>query len=128
MKRLFGRAAFHDDEDAAVPRARVRIGESASLSEAVSGKYSQGGPGLSSMLRRRNIFVHGSESWPRATGGGLGMEVVDRRPGGIVEYRFSHNAAYQYSQHEFQACVQAMDPGLMVNLLRANRTSAILVR
>jgi len=128
MKRLFGRTAFHDDEEAAVPPTRARTGESASLSEAVSGKYAQGGPGLSAMLRRRNIFVHGAEAWPRATGGGLGMEVVDRRPGNIVEYKFSHNTAYQHSQNEFQACVQAMDPSLMVNLLRSNRTCSISFR
>lgn len=128
MKRLFGRAAFHDDGDAPPPQARVPNGQTASLSDAVSGKYAQGGPGLSAMLRRRNIFVQGKEEWPRATGGGLGMEVVEKRAGGIVEYRFVHNPAYQHCQHEFQACVQAMDPSMMVNMLRFNRMYSDLKR
>lgn len=124
MKRLFGRAAFEvdrEDEAAAAPsRHRLGHGEGATLAEAVKGKNSSGGAGMPAVLRRRNIFVQGKEDWPRATGSGLSMEIVEQRAGGVVEYSFVHSRAYQHSQKEFETCVLSMDPSLMVNLLRFN--------
>jgi len=122
MRRLFGRAAFHEDEhQSASEQRRPREGEGASLADAVTGKMAYGGPGLPAMLRRRNLFAQGKEDWPRATGGGLGMETVEARSNGVTEYRFVHNAGYQHAQREFENCVLGMDPNSMVHLLRFNR-------
>lgn len=125
MRRLFGRAAFQEDEhQSTTEQRRTQEGGVAGLAEAVSGRMAYGGPGLPAVLRRRNIFASGREDWPRSTGGGLGMEVVETKPGDITEYRFVHNAAYQGAQKEFHNCVAGMDPNSMVNLLRFNRKSS----
>jgi len=124
MRRLFGKVAFEPEHTEEARghgnRQRLQAGEGASLSEAVSGRQAQGGPGLSAVLRRRNIFIPGKEDWPKATGGGLTMDIVGTSPGGIVEYTYVHNNAYQNQQKEFEACVSMMDPSMMVNLLRFN--------
>ncbi len=109
MKKLFGRAALQSDEQ---PRARQR--------GPTSDKRS-----LASLGLRRNIFIQGKEEWPRATSGGLGMEIVEKRVDGSVEYRFAHNSMYQEIQREFQICVRSMDPDRMVALLRSNRKSIL---
>jgi len=126
MRRLFGRAALdadHEDDEARTPAARRHIaqGDHGGLAEAVSGRNAHGGPGLAAMLRRRNIFVPGKEEWPRAAGGGLNMEIVEKNAGGIVEYRFVHNQVYQGAQRYFSTCVMSMDPTLMITMLRFNR-------
>lgn len=122
MTRLFGKAALRIDRDEeASPPSRRQQDSGVTLAEAVAGRNSQGGPGLPAIIRRRNIFVQGKEEWPKAPGGGLGMEIVEKRAGGVIEYRFAHNKAYQSLQREFDTCVLSMDPSLMINLLRFNR-------
>lgn len=128
MKRLFGKAALDVDRHEGAHRGGNRRadgqGDGIGLAEAVAGKNSQGGAGLPDMIRRRNVFVQGKEEWPKASGGGLGMEIIKRdNNSGVVEYAFVHNTLYQSSQREFDTCVLSMDPNLMVNLLRFNRTS-----
>jgi hypothetical protein len=113
MRKLFGRAAANDDQPARArrqPRGR--------------GQQQGGVPGnqhLTSIVLRRNIFIQGKEEWPRATLGGLSMEVVDKRSDGSVEYRFMHNTSYQSVQREFEVCVASMDPERMIQLLATNR-------
>lgn len=113
MKKLFGRAALQVEEE---PRPRGQGG----LVAQVAGR-NPAGRNLKSIGLRRNIFIQGKEEWPRATSGGLGMEVVEKRPDGSVEYRFVHNSMYQDVQRDFQACVRSMDPERMVQLLHKNR-------
>jgi len=123
MRRLFGKVAFEPEQHESPRNRGPRPGqqqEGVPLAEAVTGKYAQGGAGLSAVLRRRNIFVPGKEEWPKATGGGLTMDIIETRPGGIVEYAYVHNRAYQSAQQEFHRCVAMMDPMQMVNLLRFN--------
>jgi len=123
MRRLFGKVAFEPEQHESPRNRGPRPGQQQDgvpLAEAVTGKYAQGGAGLSAVLRRRNIFVPGKEEWPKATGGGLTMDIVETRPGGIVEYAYVHNRAYQAAQQEFHGCVAMMDPMQMVNLLRFN--------
>jgi len=124
MRRLFGRAAFQEDEHQSITERRRTREENIGLAEAVSGKFAYAGPGLPAVLRRRNIFAHGKEDWPRATGGGLNMEVVEFRAGGVTEYSFVHNSSYQNTQREFQHCVMGMDPNSMISLLRFNRKAS----
>ncbi|PWW74163.1 DUF654-domain-containing protein [Tuber magnatum] len=70
---------------------------------------------------RRNIFIQPKGTWPNATSGGLGMEVVSvGLDGGPTEFRFVHSTAYQDVQRQFKICVESMDPDRMVQLLHHN--------
>lgn len=131
MRRLFGRAALeqgNDDDGQGAPgnvggnRRQQRRVQQVGLAQALRGQRGQGGRagGLASLGLRRNIFVQGKEEWPVATGGGLGMEVVDKKADGTVEYRYVHNRAYQDVQSQFESCVASMDPNRLVVLLQHN--------
>jgi hypothetical protein len=117
MKKLFGRAALQNTDDEAQARPRGQGG----IAAAVAGRNAPGARGLASLGLRRNIFVQGKEEWPRATSGGLGMEIVEKRADGTVQYRFVHNRAYQEVQQQFEVCVGSMDPERMIQLLHFNR-------
>ncbi len=121
VRRLFGRAALEVDHggDDGGGRRRGRAAQ-LGLAEAVAGRANPN-RGLAMLGLRRNIFVEGKEEWPRTTGGGLGMEVEDKRPDGAVLYRFVHNRAYQDVQRQFHLCVASMDANRMVQLLQYNR-------
>jgi hypothetical protein len=124
MRRLFGRAALEggdDDEHGALGNAggnrrQQRRVQQVGLAQALRGQRGQGGRagGLGSLGLRRNIFIQGKEEWPVATGGGLGMEVVEKNSDGTVEYRYVHNRAYQDVQSQFESCVASMDPNRLV--------------
>lgn len=123
MRRLFGRAAVEADQDeepaAAGGRRRGRGAQPVGIAGAVAGRNTPG-RGLASLGLRRNIFIQGKEEWPRATGGGLGMEIVEKRSDGIVQYKFVHNRTYQDVQRQFDSCVASMDPNRLVQLLQFN--------
>ena len=118
MKRLFGDISFDDPEDA---QRQASPGDQIGLAEAVKGVNSASGSGLPSVLLRRNIFVQGKEDWPKASGGGLSMEIEETQEDGAILFRFVHSKIYQSAQREFDTCVQTMDPSLMVSLLRFSR-------
>jgi hypothetical protein len=126
MRRLFGRAALegdNDDDNNAGGRRRNRGGaQQAGLAAALGRRPGQGGrsDGLAALSRRRNIFIQGKEEWPVATSGGLGMEVIEKKSDGTVEYAFVHNRMYQDVQGQFETCVASMDPQRMVLLLQHN--------
>lgn len=128
MRRLFGRAALEQDGDdqQAQPghvggnRRQQRQAQQVGLAQALRGQRQDGRSGLSAMALRRNIFIQGKEEWPVATGGGLGMEVEEKRADGTVLYRFVHSTAYQDVQAQFESCVVSMDPNRMVVLLQHN--------
>jgi hypothetical protein len=130
MRRLFGRAALEggDDDEQGAPgnaggnRRQQRRVQQVGLAQALRGQRGQGGRagGLGSLGLRRNIFIQGKEEWPVATGGGLGMEVVEKNADGTVEYRYVHNRAYQDVQSQFESCVASMDPNRLVVLLQHN--------
>jgi len=120
MKKLFGRAALQNTDDE--PRQRQRgQGQQGGVAAAMAGRNGPGARGLASLGLRRNVFIQGKEEWPRATSGGLSMEIVERRQDGTVEYRFLHNRTYQETQAQFQVCVGSMDPERMIQLLHHNR-------
>ncbi|KAK1082705.1 hypothetical protein LTR33_003732 [Friedmanniomyces endolithicus] len=131
MRRLFGRAALEqqdDDEPPAANQAAVgnrrqqRHAQQMGLAHALRGQGNAGGRsgGLAAMALRRNIFIQGKEEWPIATGGGLGMEIEEKRSDGTVLYRFVHNRMYQDVQSQFEMCVESMDPNRLVQLLQHN--------
>ncbi|KAL1612223.1 hypothetical protein SLS60_000447 [Paraconiothyrium brasiliense] len=118
MRKLFGRAAVQGTDDDE-PRARNRR-QQGGIAAAAAGRNQPGGRNLASLGLRRNIFIQGKEEWPRATLGGLGMELVEKRDDGTVEYRFVHNTSYQDVQQQFETCVTGMDPERMVQLMQFN--------
>lgn len=122
MRKLFGRAAVQSGDDEG-GRARQRGRGQQGIAAAVAGRNAPGSRNLASLGLRRNIFIQGKEEWPRATSGGLGMEIVEKRSDGSVEYRFVHNRTYQEIQEQFETCVASMDPERMIQLLHFNRMS-----
>ncbi|KAI5275065.1 DUF654-domain-containing protein [Aureobasidium subglaciale] len=124
MRRLFGRAALegdNDDDNNAGGRRRNRGGgQQAGLAAALGRRPGGRSDGLAALSRRRNIFIQGKEEWPVATSGGLGMEVIEKRSDGTVEYAFVHSRIYQDVQSQFETCVASMDPQRMVLLLQHN--------
>ncbi|KAK3110530.1 hypothetical protein LTR53_015074 [Teratosphaeriaceae sp. CCFEE 6253] len=131
MRRLFGRAALEQQDDDEHPphdqavggnRRQQRRAQQQGLAQALRGQGGAGGRpgGLAAMALRRNLFIQGKEEWPVATGGGLGMEIEERRPDGTVLYRFVHNRMYQDVQSQFESCVESMDPNRLVVLLQHN--------
>lgn len=117
MRNLFGRDVIEAEE-------RQLRGEAARAAR----RGRQGvNDRLAAISRRRNIFIQGRERWSAVwlegqlvSSGGLGMEVVERRSNGIVEYRFTHSIAYQDVQRQFEICVHSMDPQRMIALLQHN--------
>ena len=127
MRRLFGNVVLEgENEGAGTPgqgRRRGRGPQQLDLGGALAGRHSpvSRGQGLAGLALRRNIFMLGKEEWPKATSGGLGMEVVEKPWDGTTEYRYVHNAAYQDIQRQFHSCVESMEPQRMVQLLQFNR-------
>ena len=127
MKRLFGDVVLErdgEDEGPAIPaRRRARGPQQVDLGGALAGRNSpvSRGQGLAGLALRRNVFMQGKEEWPKATAGGLGMEVISKGSDGTTQYRFVHNSAYQDVQLQFESCVESMDPQRMIQLLQFNR-------
>ena len=126
MKRLFGNVVLEGDDDGEAPVRRHgrRQQRNLDLGGALAAQNSRAsrGQGLAGLALRRNVFMLGKEEWPKATSGGLGMEVVEKQNDGTTQYRFVHNTAYQDVQRQFESCVESMDPQRMIQLLQFNRT------
>ena len=128
MKRLFGNVVLENEDEAPAaaaagpPRRRGRV-QNLDLGGALAGRHSPAsrGQGLAGLALRRNPFILGKEEWPKATSGGLGMELVEKLEDGTIEFRFVHNTIYQNVQRQFQTCVESMDPQRMITLLQYNR-------
>lgn len=126
MKRLFGNAVLESEDEAGAAaghsRRRGRV-QNLDLGGALAGRHSPAsrGQGLAGLALRRNPFILGKEEWPKATSGGLGMELVEKLEDGTTEFRFVHNTIYQDVQRQFQTCVESMDPQRMISLLQYNR-------
>lgn len=128
MKRLFGNVVLENEDEAGTaaaagtPRRRGRV-QNVDLGGALAGRHSPAsrGQGLAGLALRRNPFILGKEEWPKATSGGLGMEMVEKLEDGTIEFRFVHNMIYQDVQRQFETCVESMDPQRMITLLQYNR-------
>ncbi len=124
MKKLFGNVVLESDENPGGPGRRHGRGQrNLDLGGALAAQNSRAsrGQGLVGLALRRNVFMLGKEEWPKATSGGLGMEVEEQKDG-VTRYRFVHNTGYQDVQRQFQSCVESMDPQRMIQLLQFNRT------
>lgn len=123
MKRLFGNVILEGEDDAAAtPRRRGRGPQQLDLGGALNARNSPvaRGQGLAGLALRRNFFIQGKEEWPKGTGGGLGMELVEKFDDSTVEYRFVHNTIYQDVQRQFEVCVESLDPQRMIQMLVYN--------
>ena len=121
MKRLFGNITI-EDESPQPANQRGRGPTHLDLGGALSARYSpvSRGQGLAGLSLRRNVFMTGKEQWPKATSGGLGMELDRKDSDGTKHYRFVHNTAYQDVQRQFQSCVESLDPQRMIQMLQFN--------
>ena len=129
MKKLFGSSVLDGeggDANGPTGRRRRRGLQQLDLGGALAGRNSPAsrGQGLAGLALRRNVFMLGKEEWPKATSGGLGMELIEKADDGTVEYRFVHNKQYQDVQRQFDRCVESMDPQRMITLLQVNRESS----
>jgi hypothetical protein len=125
MRNLFGRTATenHDDAGGHVGRGarRNHRAQQLDLETALKGHHAPG-KGLPDLTMRRNVFIQGKDDWPRASTGGLTMEIVDdKAPDGTVEFRFVHDQAYETIQQQFAAYVEMGDPQNLIGLLQKNR-------
>ena len=126
MKKLFGNTVIEGEREGNAPAAARRRGRERvqlDLGAALMGRNSpvSRGQGLAGLALKRNIFVPGKEEWPKATSGGLGMEVVEKAWDFTTEYKFVHGSIYQGVQREFAICVESLDPQRMIQLLQYNR-------
>ncbi|KFY49166.1 hypothetical protein V495_00676 [Pseudogymnoascus sp. VKM F-4514 (FW-929)] len=126
MRNLFGRTAVGNNDEAGGPvprggRRRQRGQQQVDLETALKGHHAPG-KGLPELTLRRNIFIQGKEEWPRATTGGLTMEIVDGREfiDGTIEFRFVHDNAYEAVQNQFRMYVEMGDPQNLIGLLQRN--------
>ena len=127
MKRLFGKVVLEGEGEEpgtqGPGRRRGRGSQQVDLGGALAGRNSQvsRGQGLAGLALRRNVFMTGKEEWPKATSGGLGMEVDAQMNGSITRYRFVHNSFYQDVQGQFESCVESMEPHRLIRMLQYNR-------
>lgn len=127
MKRLFGKVVLEGDGEGSGTqgpgRRRGRGPQQLDLGGALAGRNSPvaRGQGLAGLALRRNVFMTGKEEWPKATSGGLGMEIETKKDSGITRYRFVHNSVYQEVQGQFEACVESLEPHRLIRMLQFNR-------
>lgn len=132
MKKLFGNVVVEEgNQEPAAPapgRRRNRHQNAADHGGALLGGLLGArnspvsrGKGLAGLALRRNVFMAGKESWPKATSGGLSMEVVEKPWDMTTEYHWVHNKSYQDVQMQFYTCVNSLDPERVIQLLQYNR-------
>ncbi|KAI8262766.1 Ribosome quality control complex subunit 1 [Colletotrichum sp. SAR 10_98] len=120
MRALFGKEAIQtaqEEERAeleAARRAQRHTNQGVDLETALRGDPRKKLPEIS---LRRNVFIQGKETWPRATAVGLVMKEIKKGTDGLVEFAFVHEQAYDNVQIMFFSCVQLGDPMQLVQLL-----------
>ncbi|KAH7021265.1 transcriptional repressor TCF25-domain-containing protein [Microdochium trichocladiopsis] len=129
MRRMFGREAIatvhreEQEEQAAAARNNQRRGgtHEVDLETYLKG---QRGQSLPEVTLRRNPFLDGKESWPKAAVDGLTMEEVRDstlcRDDETVEFRLVHDPAYNEKEKSFFSLVQMFDPMQLVHFLHRN--------
>ncbi|KAL7624250.1 hypothetical protein AAE478_005810 [Parahypoxylon ruwenzoriense] len=124
MRNLFGREAIaaaqteEEQEQTRSRRQRQPLPQHVDLETFLKG---QPGKSLPEVTLRRNPFLAGKETWPRASTEGLTMEQVKDgemhcKPG-IIEFRFAHDEAYNKLEKRFFEIVQMYDPMRIVHFL-----------
>ncbi|KAI0601793.1 transcriptional repressor TCF25-domain-containing protein [Biscogniauxia sp. FL1348] len=124
MRNLFGREAIaaaqneEDEERARAQRQRRPLQQQVDLETYLRG---QPGKSLPEVTLRRNPFLPGKDTWPRASSEGLAMTQLkneqDMAKSGTVEFGFSHSPAYNELEKQFFGLVQMYDPMQLVHFL-----------
>ncbi|OTA87078.1 hypothetical protein M434DRAFT_399639 [Hypoxylon sp. CO27-5] len=126
MRNLFGREAIaaaqseEGQEQTRSRRHRQALPEHVDLETYLK---AQPGKSLPEVTLRRNPFLAGKETWPRASTEGLTMEQVKDKEGeladkpGTIEFRFVHDVKYNMLEMQFFELVQLYDPMRIVHFL-----------
>lgn len=122
MRALFGRetieaARAEDEAEAQQNRRQRQVPQNVDLETFLKGRPGQK---MSEVLIRRNPFIQGKDTWPRASAGGLSMEALVSESSNFVEYKFSHDKTYDELEAKFFAYVQLHDPMQIVYFLHRN--------
>ncbi|KAI0395025.1 hypothetical protein F5Y17DRAFT_425700 [Xylariaceae sp. FL0594] len=125
MRNLFGREAIaaaeqeENEERARTPRHR-NMNQQVDLETFLKGRP---GKSLPEVTLRRNPFLMGKETWPRAPTEGLTMRQFKEGEGmnldhaGVVEFGFAHDVQYNQHEQEFFRTIQMHNPMLLVYFL-----------
>ncbi|KAI0555878.1 transcriptional repressor TCF25-domain-containing protein [Xylaria curta] len=122
MRNLFGReaiaAAQNEENEERARTQRPRRGQQVDLETYLKG---QPGQTLPELTLRRNPFLPGKDTWPRAPTEGLSMkqfkEGAGKSSSGTVEFGFAHDLTYNKLELEFFHLVQMYDPMLLTEFL-----------
>ncbi|KAI0205683.1 transcriptional repressor TCF25-domain-containing protein [Astrocystis sublimbata] len=124
MRNLFGREAIaaamnEENEERARTQRPRHIPQQVDLETYLKG---QPGKTLPEVTLRRNPFLPGKDTWPRAPTEGLSMTQLKegtsaKHQPGTVEFGFAHDASYNMLEQEFFKFVQMYDPMLLVGFL-----------
>ncbi|KAK5632606.1 hypothetical protein RRF57_008320 [Xylaria bambusicola] len=125
MRNLFGRdaitAAMNEENEERARTQRTRhIPQQVDLETFLKG---QPGKTLPEVTLRRNPFLPGKDTWPRASTDGLTMKQIketvatDNSTPGIVEFTFAHLPEYNSLEQQFFQLVQMFDPMQLVHFL-----------
>ncbi|EEH43324.2 uncharacterized protein PADG_08249 [Paracoccidioides brasiliensis Pb18] len=123
MKKLFGNVVLESTNEASSAGAgRRNRNQHLDLGRALMGRYNpvSRGQDLAGATLRKNVLMQAKDEWPRATSGGLGMEVVQSLHSDRAEYKLVHNKAYEDAQRQFDLCVESMEPERMIHHLQYN--------
>lgn len=123
MRRLFGKEAMETAEHEEDTHTNATHGrrhrqprqQQVDLETFLRG---QPGKGMPEVVRRRNPFIEGKSSWPRATAGGLTMTTVGDPKADVPEFAFSHDKAYGQLEAQFFFLVGMHDPTKLIFFLQ----------
>ncbi|KAH8907302.1 hypothetical protein BR93DRAFT_928175 [Coniochaeta sp. PMI_546] len=123
MRRLFGKEAMETAEHEEDTHTNATHGrrqrqprqQNVDLETFLRG---QPGKGIPEVVRRRNPFIEGKSSWPRATAGGLTMTTIGDPKADVVEFAFSHDKAYGQLEAQFFFLVGMHDPTKLIFFLQ----------
>lgn len=126
MRNLFGREAMdaaraeeqEDEQNRTRRRGAQQLQQNVDLETYLKG---QPGKSLPEVTLRRNPFLPGKETWPRASTDGLTMKqikdgTVDNKCG-TIEFGFAHSEQYSKLEESFFQLVQMYDPMQLVHFL-----------
>ncbi|KAI1330680.1 hypothetical protein F5Y16DRAFT_362383 [Xylariaceae sp. FL0255] len=121
MRNLFGREAIvaaqnEENEERARAQRPRQISQQVDLETFLKG---QPGKTLPEVTLRRNPFLPGKDTWPRASTEGLTMHQIKDgvATSGTIEFGFVHDEGYNSLETQFFGLVQLYDPMRLVHFL-----------
>lgn len=124
MRALFGqdtidsvRATDEAQEQADRRRGRRNGSQHINLETFLKGLPGQK---LADVVLKRNPFIQGKETWPKAAAGGLSMAAVTDERVDPTEFTFTHDKDYAATEVQFYQYVNMMDPMQLVHFIHRN--------